>query len=194
MNIWEARQRIEYELTSPFWKVNDEVDPPPRRRGEGRLTITFASRPTKRLVFWEKIVMEADDLVSEMVNQYGHLGSRAVIQWYNEIAITCDDCGMWGVVAHFHESVPDSVEERHGDVFEQKCDWQFIHRQYGVDLLSLAIPEPTIYGVPADEEDRVYRRMTTKPESSERLERKRIYSKQRRERMKNAAATTQPGS
>jgi len=130
---------------SPYTKVNDGGDLHPHE-GDGYSedqepegVVWIASRPSPILVArdtysyvpWIEIVLEAQDRVYSLV-QRGHARARAVIDLHYEMALACDDCGLWSSVGHRTPRDKFSSEYETGALLAaESCDPQAVHKLFG---------------------------------------------------------------
>ena len=105
----EMWTRPDSEWTSQYHKESDHVE--------------FSGRPyEKDRDAWIKAYIEAEDEVVELW-RIGHKKARAILDLANEIAYTCDDCGLWAHVEHIDPKDTWSVEDRSGALFGVRdCD------------------------------------------------------------------------
>ena len=85
--------------------------------------VAFCGRPyEKDREAWIAAYIEAEDEVIQLWRS-GHKKARAILDLANEIAYTCDDCGLWAHVEHVDPKDTWSVEERSGALFDvSDCD------------------------------------------------------------------------
>ncbi len=85
--------------------------------------VEFSGRPyDKDREAWIEAYIEAEDQVIELWRS-GHKKARAILDLPNEIAYTCDDCGLWAHVEHVDHKDEWSEEERSGTLFDvSDCD------------------------------------------------------------------------
>ena len=99
----------------------------------------------------------------------GHQKPRAVIDDWNEIAYTCDSCGLWG-----HTWKPDPMSrfdgnldaERGGAVFTEKCEEGSVTKKFGYFNIEYALSGGSILDSEMSDRDAKVQR--------KRLERKNI--------------------
>jgi hypothetical protein len=105
----EMRTRPDSAWTSQYHKDGNHLE--------------FSGRPyDKDREAWIKAYIEAEDEVVELW-RIGHKKARAILDLANEIAYTCDDCGLWAHVEHIDPKDSWSVEERSGALFDVRdCD------------------------------------------------------------------------
>lgn len=105
----EMDTRPDSAWTSQYHKVGDHVE--------------FCGRPDiKDKELWIAAYIEAEDQVVELWRS-GHKKARAILDLHNELAYTCDDCGLWAHVEHITPKDAFSVEERSGALFDvSDCD------------------------------------------------------------------------
>lgn len=105
----EMRTRPDSAWTSQYHKEGDHVE--------------FCGRPDiKEKEHWIAAYIEAEDQVIELWRS-GHKKARAILDLHNELAYTCDDCGLWAHVEHITPKDAFSVEERSGALFDvSDCD------------------------------------------------------------------------
>jgi len=105
----DYRTRPDSAWTSHYHKEGDHVE--------------FSGRPyAKDKEGWVKAYIEAEDQVVELWRS-GHKKARAILDLPNEIAYTCDDCGLWAHVEHSDPKDTWSVEGRSGALFAARdCD------------------------------------------------------------------------
>ena len=133
---------------SPYTKVSDGGDLNPyegdgyKQDQEPEGVVWIASRPSPVLVArdtysyvpWIKIVLEAQDRVYSLV-QRGHARARAVIDLHYEMALACDDCGLWSAIGHRHSRDKFSSEYETGELLAaDSCDPKAIHKLFGKDF------------------------------------------------------------
>lgn len=141
-----AKKIVEQEIRSPFWKVNDPIggEMPEDRTWK---PIEFSFRPHQKRVEPYALTYIEAMLVVRRLRREGHEASRAVIDLQNEVAYTCDICGLWQFTSHAVPDVEDSIEECEGDLFGSPCDPNIVVRKYGRIDYSIMAPEPqTDYG------------------------------------------------
>ena len=105
----EMRTRPDSAWTSQYHKEGDHVE--------------FCGRPDiKEKELWIAAYIEAEDQVVELWRS-GHKKARAILDLHNELAYTCDTCGLWAHVEHITPKDSFSVEERSGALFDvSDCD------------------------------------------------------------------------
>lgn len=105
----EMRTRPDSAWTSQYHKEGDHVE--------------FCGRPDiKDKELWIAAYIEAEDQVVELWRS-GHKKARAILDLHNELAYTCDDCGLWAHVEHITPKDSFSVEDRSGALFDvSDCD------------------------------------------------------------------------
>ena len=105
----EMRTRPDSAWTSQYHKEGDHVE--------------FCGRPDiKEKELWIAAYIEAEDQVVELWRS-GHKKARAILDLHNELAYTCDTCGLWAHVEHITTKDSFSVEERSGALFDvSDCD------------------------------------------------------------------------
>ncbi len=140
-----AMKLIMEAVNSPYTKVNDGGDLHPHENDgysedqppEG--VVWIASRPSEILVGtnkysyepWVKAVLEAENRVYLLV-QKGHKAARAVIDLHYEMALTCDDCGLWSSIGHRSPRDKFSTEYESGALLSaESCDPQAMHKLFG---------------------------------------------------------------
>ena len=116
------------EMICPDDHWNDEMDTRPdsawtsqyHKEGDH---VEFSGRPyDKDREAWVKAYIEAEDQVIDLW-RIGHKKARAILDLPNEIAYTCDDCGLWAHVEHVDPRDSWSVEARSGALFDvSDCD------------------------------------------------------------------------
>lgn len=151
---WEAKKETDEQramklitdaVNSPYTKVNDGGDLHPNEN-DGYLedqdpggVVWIASRPDKVLVGvnrysyrpWVEAVLEAENRVYLLV-QKGHKRSRAVVDLHYEMALACDDCGLWSAIGHRHSRDKFSSEYESGELIaSESCDPQAVHKLFG---------------------------------------------------------------
>jgi hypothetical protein len=135
-------------VNSPYTKVNDGGELHPHE-GDGYSedqepegVVWIASRPSPILVArdtysyvpWIEIVLEAQDRVYSLV-QRGHARARAVIDLHYEMALACDDCGLWSAIGHRHSRDKFSSEYETGELLAaDSCDPKAVHKLFGKDF------------------------------------------------------------
>ena len=188
MTEQDALNLVMEAMNSPYTKVNDggELHPNkddgyvPDEMPEG--VVWIASRPNAVLIGkekysyhpWVEIVLEAQDRVYSLV-QRGHANARAVIDQHYEMALTCDDCGLWSAIGHRSTRDKFSSEYESGALTtSESCDPQAVHK---------------LFGKPFDPESAFDRGEQTDYGDKERQQNglSQIWNRKRRE--KNAAAT-----
>ena len=114
----EMWTRPDSEWTSQYHKEGNHVE--------------FSGRPyEKDREAWIKAYIEAEDEVVELW-RIGHKKARAILDLANEIAYTCDDCGLWAHVEHIDPKDTWSIEDRSGALFcVRDCDPKNLRRFYG---------------------------------------------------------------
>jgi hypothetical protein len=132
-------------VNSPYTKVNDGGDLQPDKDDgyvldqEPEGVVWIASRPDPILIGnekysyqpWVEAVLEAENRVYLLV-QKGHKRSRAVVDLHYEMALTCDDCGLWSAIGHRHPRDKFSTEYESGALFTaESCDPQAVHKLFG---------------------------------------------------------------
>jgi hypothetical protein len=132
-------------LRSPYTKVNDGGDLHPNKDDDyvpdemPDGVVWISSRPNAVLIGkekysyhpWVEIVLEAQDRVYSLV-QRGHARARAVIDLHYEMALTCDDCGLWSAIGHRSSRDKFSSEYESGAlVTAESCDPQAVHKLFG---------------------------------------------------------------
>jgi hypothetical protein len=133
---------------SPYTKVNDGGDLHPDK-DDGYLpdqepegVVWIASRPSPVLVAkdtysylpWVEIVSEAHDRVYLLV-QKGHARARAVIDLHYEMALTCDNCGLWSAIGHRTRRDKFSSEYETGELLAaESCDPRAVHKLFGKEF------------------------------------------------------------
>jgi len=140
-----AMNLIMEAVNSPYTKVNDGGDLHPHENDgysedqppEG--VVWIASRPDKVMVGvrhysykpWVNAVLEAENRVYSLV-QKGHKAARAVIDLHYEMALTCDDCGLWSSIGHRSPRDKFSTEYESGALLSaESCDPQAVHKLFG---------------------------------------------------------------
>lgn len=105
----EMRTRPDSEWTSQYHKDGSHIE--------------FSGRPyDKDREAWINAYIEAEDEVVELW-RIGHKKARGILDLANEIAYTCDDCGLWAHVEHIDPKDTSSIEERSGALFDARdCD------------------------------------------------------------------------
>jgi hypothetical protein len=105
----EMWTRPDSEWTSQYHKEGNHVE--------------FSGRPyEKDREAWINAYIEAEDEVIELW-RIGHKKARAILDLANEIAYTCDDCGLWAHVEHIDPKDTWSIEDRSGALFDVRdCD------------------------------------------------------------------------
>ena len=143
-----AMNLIMEAVNSPYTKVNDGGDLHPHENDgysedqppEG--VVWIASRPDKVMVGvrhysykpWVNAVLEAENRVYLLV-QKGHRRSRAVLDLHYEMALTCDDCGLWSAIGHRHPRDKFSTEYESGALLAaESCDPQAVHKLFGKEF------------------------------------------------------------
>ena len=140
-----AMRLIMEAVNSPYTKVNDGGDLHPKEN-DGYLedqepggVVWIASRPDKVMASvghysyrpWVEAVLEAENRVYLLV-QKGHKRSRAVIDLHYEMALACDDCGLWSAIGHRHSRDKFSSEYETGSLLTaESCDPQAVHKLFG---------------------------------------------------------------
>jgi hypothetical protein len=149
-----VRNKILQEIDSPYWKTNDPNGEEKLEDGSWRM-IEFSARPfIERVEQYIDIYLEAFYRV-RLLHRKGHEAARAVIDLYNEVAYTCDVCGLWQYTSHLAHDLKESAEENHGDLFGSPCDKRIIVDRYGkIDYAAILAEPPTEYG----EHEKQYRR------------------------------------
>jgi hypothetical protein len=80
---------------------------------------------------WVKIVLEAQDRVYSLV-QRGHAKARAVVDLQYEMALACDDCGLWSAIGHVSPRDKFSTEYEVGSLLtSESCNPQAVHKLFG---------------------------------------------------------------
>jgi len=145
MNEQEALNLVMEALRSPYTKVNDGGSLHPDSNDgyvedqEPEGVVWIASRPDPILIGkdkysyqpWVEIVLEAQDRVYSLV-QRGHARARAVIDLHYEMALTCDECGLWSAIGHRHSRDKFSSEYETGSLLTaESCDPQAVHKLFG---------------------------------------------------------------
>lgn len=143
----KALKLVMEAVNSPYTKVNDGGDLHPHE-DDGYLpdqppkgVVWIASRPSVVLVGrkkysykpWVDAVIEAQDRVYSLV-QRGHANARAVVDLHYEMALTCDDCGLWASVSHVSRFDKFSEEHEGGELLTESCDPTAIHRLFGKEF------------------------------------------------------------
>jgi len=143
-----AMNLIMEAVNSPYTKVNDGGDLHPHENDgysedqppEG--VVWIASRPDKVMVGvrhysykpWVNAVLEAENRVYSLV-QKGHKAARAVIDLHYEMALTCDDCGLWSSIGHRSPRDKFSTEYESGALLSaESCDPQAMHKLFGKEF------------------------------------------------------------
>ncbi len=143
-----AMKLIMEAVNSPYTKVNDGGDLHPHENDgysedqppEG--VVWIASRPDKVMVGvrhysykpWVNAVLEAENRVYSLV-QKGHKAARAVIDLHYEMALTCDDCGLWSSIGHRSPRDKFSTEYESGALLSaESCDPQAMHKLFGKEF------------------------------------------------------------
>lgn len=141
----DALSLVMEAVSSPHTKVNDGGDLHPHE-GDGYSedqepegVVWIASRPNELLVSrdkfsyqpWVDIVLEAQDRVYLLV-QKGHARARAVVDLQYEMALACDDCGLWSAVGHRSPRDRFSTEYESGAlIVAESCDPGAVHKLFG---------------------------------------------------------------
>ena len=119
---------IEAEMACPDDHWNDDYRTRPDAAWSSTYhndddAVAFCGRPyEKDKEAWIAAYIEAEDEVIQLWRS-GHKKARAILDLPNEIAYTCDDCGLWSHVEHEDPRDSWSVEERNGALFEvSDCD------------------------------------------------------------------------
>ena len=127
--------RKEMACQDDHW--NDDYGTRPDTPWRGRLheaddLVEFCGRPYEvDLEAWITAYIEAEDEVIEL-RQSGHARARGILDLPNEMAFTCDDCGLWSYVGHKHPKDNFSHEERGGSLFAARsCDPDAVRRTFG---------------------------------------------------------------
>jgi len=143
-----AMNLIMEAVKSPYTKVNDGGDLHPHENDgysedqppEG--VVWIASRPDKVMVGvrhysykpWVNAVLEAENRVYSLV-QKGHARARAVIDLHYEMALTCDDCGLWSAIGHRSPRDKFSTEYESGALLSaESCDPRAVHKLFGKEF------------------------------------------------------------
>lgn len=143
-----AMKLIMEAVNSPYTKVNDGGDLHPHegdgysedQEPEGVVWIT--SRPIEVLIGvnrysyqpWVEAVLEAENRVYSLV-QKGHKRARAVIDLHYEMALACDDCGLWSAIGHRHSRDKFSSEYESGALIaSNSCDPRAVHKLFGKEF------------------------------------------------------------
>ena len=145
MTAGKATELLMEARYSPYTKVNDGGDLHPRsddgyiQDQEPEGVVWISCRPSPVLVAkdtysylpWVEIVAEAHDRVYSLV-QRGHARARAVIDLHYEMALTCDDCGLWTAIGHRSSRDKFSSDYESGAlVTAESCDPQAVHKLFG---------------------------------------------------------------
>jgi hypothetical protein len=140
-----AMKLIMEAVNSPYTKVNDGGNLHPDKNDgysedqEPEGVVWIASRPDKVMVGvrhysykpWVQAVLEAENRVYLLV-QKGHRRSRAVLDLHYEMALACDDCGLWSAVGHRSSRDKFSTEYETGELLAaEACDPQAVHKLFG---------------------------------------------------------------
>lgn len=140
-----AMKLIMEAVNSPYTKVNDGGDLHPHENGgysedqEPEGVVWIASRPSELLVGvnrysykpWVEAVLEAENRVYSLV-QKGHARARAVVDLHYEMALACDDCGLWSAIGHRHARDKFSSEYETGELLAaESCDPQAVRKLFG---------------------------------------------------------------
>lgn len=119
---------IEAEMSCPDDHWNDDDRTRPNAAWSSTYhndddAVAFCGRPyEKDRAAWVKAYIEAEDEVIELW-RIGHKKARAILDLPNEIAYTCDDCGLWAHVEHVEPKDKSSEEDRSGALFDVRdCD------------------------------------------------------------------------
>lgn len=114
----DYRTRPDSAWTSQYHKEGDHIE--------------FCGRPNPHdKELWVKAYIEAEDQVIDLWRG-GHKQARGILDSHNEIAYTCDDCGLWAHVEHIDERDKFSVEDRGGALFDvSDCDLANRRRIHG---------------------------------------------------------------
>jgi hypothetical protein len=151
---WEAKKETDEQramklitdaVNSPYTKVNDGGDLHPNEN-DGYLedqepvgAVWIASRPDKVMASvghysyrpWVEAVLEAENRVYLLV-QKGHARARAVVDLHYEMALACDDCGLWSAIGHRNSRDRFSTEYESGALLAaESCDPQAVHKLFG---------------------------------------------------------------
>lgn len=94
--------------------------------------IEFSDTPdVQEIDGWVQGYQEAEQEVIEL-RRSGHARARGILDAPNEMAFTCDACGLWSFVSHKVKNESDSQEERHGPLFDVRdCDKKNRRRIHG---------------------------------------------------------------
>jgi hypothetical protein len=148
MTTQDALELVMQAVHSPYTKVNDGGDLHPDRNDgyipdqEPEGVVWIASRPDPILIGnekysyqpWVEAVLEAENRVYLLV-QKGHKRSRAVVDLHYEMALTCDDCGLWSAIGHRHPRDKFSTEYESGALLvAESCDPQAVHKLFGKEF------------------------------------------------------------
>jgi len=148
MTEQEALNLVLEAVNSPYTKVNDGGDLHPDKDDgyvldqEPEGVVWIASRPDPILIGkekysyqpWVEAVLEAENRVYLLV-QNGHKRSRAVVDLHYEMALTCDDCGLWSAIGHRHPRDKFSTEYESGELLlAESCDPQAVHKLFGKEF------------------------------------------------------------
>jgi len=130
---------------SPYTKVNDGGELNPDRNDEyiqdqdPEGVVWISCRPSPVLIAkdtysyqpWVNIVLEAQDRVYLLV-QRGHARARAVVDLHYEMALACDDCGLWAAIGHRNSRDRFSTEYESGGLLTvDSCDPRSVHKLFG---------------------------------------------------------------
>jgi len=155
--VWETKVESDEDramnlimeaVHSPYTKVNDGGDLHPHENDgysedqppEG--VVWIASRPDKVMVGvgnysyqpWVNAVLEAENRVYSLV-QKGHKEARAVIDLHYEMALTCDDCGLWSAIGNRSPRDKFSTEYESGALLSaESCDPRAVHKLFGKEF------------------------------------------------------------
>jgi hypothetical protein len=148
MTEQEALNLVLEAVKSPYTKVNDGGDLHPDKDDgyiidqEPEGVVWIASRPDPILIGkgkysyqpWVEAVLEAENRVYLLV-QKGHKRSRAVVDLHYEMALACDDCGLWSAIGHRHPRDKFSTEYESGELLlAESCDPQAVHKIFGKEF------------------------------------------------------------
>lgn len=145
MTEQEALNLVLEAVKSPYTKVNDGGDLHPDKddgyivdqEPEGVVWVSYRPNPvliakdTYSYQPWVDAVIEAENRVYSLV-QRGHARARAVVDLHYEMALTCDDCGLWSAIGHRSSRDKFSSEYESGALFTaESCDPQAVHKLFG---------------------------------------------------------------
>jgi hypothetical protein len=128
---------VDKEMSCQDDHWNDEMDTRPDVSWQGRFhkasdLVEFCGRPyEKDREGWISAYIEAENEVIEL-RRSGHAAARGILDLPYEMALTCDDCGLWSFVGHKVPKDSFSEEERSGSLFAARsCDKGAMRRLFG---------------------------------------------------------------